>query len=349
MRRLLRDKLQVGVIVLSAAIRVPLNASTILSSAQRRGCRAVQVKLRRFSGCEPILTSARSWGEASSSLLSRRHGTRVKPDESGLLVGRATTTGAPFFASMSSMRLGSDLCYTICSPDAGSVIKTYSPDLIVNRILNPDVPFADVESEGYSKAVLTPNKAEFARLCTTLGVDAEQDPDTAAQKLANALKGPTILQKGGVDRITNGKVSCSSNLLYSSLGTRTDKDRLRWHLRREQAHVDAEGSLKRCGGQGDILAGCLGTFAGWAAIYSQEHSPRSTASSPGELAQDNLLLYAGYGAALTARACSSTSLRKAPPRHARPRPTRRGSAPRTKSCGTPSVIVDADFTLWIRS
>lgn len=81
-------------------------------------------------------------------------------------------------------------------------------------------------------------------------------------------------------------------------------------MRREQAHVDAEGSLKRCGGQGDILAGCLGTFAGWAAIYSQEHSPRSTASSPGELAQDNLLLYAGYGAALTARACSRRAFEK---------------------------------------
>lgn len=33
------------------------------------------------------------------------------------------------------MLLGADLGHVICDPSAGNVIKTYSPDMIVHRIL----------------------------------------------------------------------------------------------------------------------------------------------------------------------------------------------------------------------
>lgn len=284
----------------------------------------------------------------------------------GIVGGSRDYTGAPFFASMASMRFGCDLSYTVCTPEAGSVIKTYSPDLIVNRLLDPEKPWDEVESgvealferfhavvigpglgrdefmqncarlcitlarkkgiyivvdadglwllqnepeviKGYSRAILTPNVAEFARLCKAVNIDPQQDPDQAAKKLAQALDGPTILEKGKVDRITNG---------------------------REVLCVDTEGGLKRCGGQGDILAGCLGTLAGWAKIYEQDHpnlppttsnstaseSERNSKEGEGEstggedvIAQDRLLLLAGYAAALTARTCS----RKAYAQHKR--------------------------------
>ena len=79
--------------------------------------------------------------------------------------------------------------------------------------------------------------------------------------------------------------------------------------------MDTEGGLKRCGGQGDILAGCLGTFAGWAKIYYYSHPNLASSSSTdgGDaslIAQDRLLLLAGYGAALTARACSRLAFAK---------------------------------------
>ncbi|CBQ70889.1 conserved hypothetical protein [Sporisorium reilianum SRZ2] len=263
----------------------------------------------------------------------------------GIVGGSRDYTGAPFFASMASMRFGCDMSYTICTPEAGNVIKTYSPDLIVNRLLDADAPWGEVERavdelfarfhavvvgpglgrdafmqkcaklciglarkhdmyvvvdadglwllqnepeviSGYAKAILTPNVAEFARLCDKLGVDAKGDPDQAAKKLAAALHGPTILEKGRVDRITNGT---------------------------EVLTVDIEGGLKRCGGQGDILAGCLGTFAGWAKIYHQDHPhlPATSTNADGDLiAQDRLLLLAGYGAALTARTCSRRAFYK---------------------------------------
>lgn len=56
----------------------------------------------------------------------------------GVVGGSADYTGAPYFVAMSSMRLGADMTYNICEPSAGSVIKTYSPDLIVVRALKAD-------------------------------------------------------------------------------------------------------------------------------------------------------------------------------------------------------------------
>lgn len=61
------------------------------------------------------------------------------------------------------------------------------------------------------------------------------------------------------------------------------------------------GGLKRCGGQGDILAGCLGTFLAWATI-----SISGTGKNLGneQIEESRLPLIASYGAALVARNCS---------------------------------------------
>ncbi|KAJ2621414.1 hypothetical protein H4R22_005248, partial [Coemansia sp. RSA 1290] len=44
-------------------------------------------------------------------------------------------TGAPYFVASASLRLGTDIAYVICEKDAGPVIKSYTPDLIVNPYL----------------------------------------------------------------------------------------------------------------------------------------------------------------------------------------------------------------------
>ncbi|KAN0060568.1 hypothetical protein ACQY0O_007220 [Thecaphora frezii] len=252
----------------------------------------------------------------------------------GIVGGSNDYTGAPFFASMASMRFGADMAYTVCTPEAGSVIKTYSPDLIVNRLLDPESHIEEVKKQlaelmqrfhaivigpgmgrdqfmqtcaemvvtlakeqekylvidadglwllqnkpelirGYRRAILTPNVAEFARLCKACNVDHHAHPEEAAQNLARALDGPTILEKGKVDRVATAT---------------------------EVLDVTLEGGLKRCGGQGDILAGCLGAFAGWCRIYEDQH-PNASADEGG-IPSERLLLLAGYGAAITARVCS---------------------------------------------
>lgn len=93
---------------------------------------------------------------------------------------------------------------------------------------------------GYTDAILTPNKVEFERLCTS------QNTPLAVDKLAASFGGVTIVQKGKVDLISNGVQTWS---------------------------CDTPASPKRQGGQGYILAGTLATFCAWG-----RHSPNSLAA-----------------------------------------------------------------------
>lgn len=59
---------------------------------------------------------------------------------------------------------------------------------------------------GHKKAVLTPNVAEFGRLCSAMKIDPKEgEEEEVLKKLTLALKGPTILQKGKEDLISNGR------------------------------------------------------------------------------------------------------------------------------------------------
>ena len=63
---------------------------------------------------------------------------------SGKLViigGSLEYTGAPYFAGISALRSGCDLCKIACPVEAAIPIKCYSPDLIVQPISKPDKEF----------------------------------------------------------------------------------------------------------------------------------------------------------------------------------------------------------------
>ncbi|KAM0281004.1 hypothetical protein ACHAQH_003733 [Verticillium albo-atrum] len=53
----------------------------------------------------------------------------------GVLGGSEDYTGAPYFSAMASARLGCDMSHVICTPAAGAVIKTYSPNLMVHPLM----------------------------------------------------------------------------------------------------------------------------------------------------------------------------------------------------------------------
>lgn len=95
--------------------------------------------------------------------------------------------------------------------------------------------------KGYQEAILTPNVMEFARLCQALNVDPEAgEKKEVCGKLATALGGVTVIQKGPHDYISNGKYTLT---------------------------CDVPGGLKRSGGQGDTLTGSLATFLAWRRAY----------------------------------------------------------------------------------
>jgi len=98
--------------------------------------------------------------------------------------------------------------------------------------------------KGYEKnVILTPNIIEYRRLVNKVvnGKAPTENPKSDfgihPKDLSMKLNGITIVVKGEKDIITNGK---------------------------DTLECDEVGSLKRSGGQGDILAGAIGTFFNWA-------------------------------------------------------------------------------------
>ena len=54
-------------------------------------------------------------------------------------------TGAPYFAAISALKAGADLVHVFCEKDAGTVIKSYSPELIVHPVLDQEYGIEDIE------------------------------------------------------------------------------------------------------------------------------------------------------------------------------------------------------------
>lgn len=297
--------------------------------------------------------------------------------KSCIIGGSAAYTGAPYFSSMTTLKLGMDLATVCCSVDAAIPIKSYSPELMTRPTLIPkylanidginencgskhseqqvvdsvvktvssdvidrgnhviivgpglgkdelvmkqiaeifklvrskDLPIivdgdgihALTESpdtlKGYQHAVITPNAAEFRRLYIKYLPDTEPpamslpvddklvdfmqqnqtggileltDPlakDTV--ELANAMGGVTIIRKGPIDVISNGKIA---------------------------VYCSSQGALRRCGGQGDVLTGVIGSFLAWSSIREAKsnESKRDDHSLPGEV-------IAGYAGCLFVR------------------------------------------------
>lgn len=164
-----------------------------------------------------------------------------------------------------------DLMHATAARVVQAAIKAQIPVVIDADALqivqkNPDLV------KGYKAAVLTPNIVEFKRLCEALGVTHDSAKDTdSVEALAQALGGVTIVQKGGMDLVSNGHTTLANDL---------------------------EGGHKRSGGQGDTLTGSIATFLGWRQAYLEglwDHGDS-------QIDSDELLGLAAFGGSAITRA-----------------------------------------------
>ena len=54
-------------------------------------------------------------------------------------------TGAPYFAAISALKAGADLVHVFCEKEAGNVIKSYSPELIVHPVLDTEYVLEEID------------------------------------------------------------------------------------------------------------------------------------------------------------------------------------------------------------
>lgn len=132
--------------------------------------------------------------------------------------------------------------------------------------------------KGYKECILTPNVVEFGRLADAMGIDTKGDPEKLCEELAKAYGGPTIIQKGAKDYISNG-----THTLVS----------------------DGEGGAKRSGGQGDTLTGSLGTLLAYRRAYLDKIWDHE-----GDLDESMTLALAAYGGSAITRECSRLAFKE---------------------------------------
>ena len=215
-----------------------------------------------------------------------------------ILGGSPEYVGAPFYAGMASLRTGADLVWVVCAEGAGGPLKTLSPELMVLPLI-PAQPspaalaaaLASLQpvlsrvhslvigpglgrSEGaldFAAAVLQCAAARSPPLPTVLDADAlfllAQRPGLLASHPAvlltpNAaemerLKGLALGR--GIVILRKDLLDC---LLLTEEGLLSDEVPV-------LATVEGGGSPRRCGGQGDLLAGAAGTFLAWAAAAAE--------------------------------------------------------------------------------
>ncbi|XP_072040263.1 ATP-dependent (S)-NAD(P)H-hydrate dehydratase-like [Amphiura filiformis] len=242
-------------------------------------------------------------------------------------------TGAPYFAALTALKVGCDLSHVFCTKDAAPVIKSYSPELIVHPILDSEDFIEDmstswlskmhgliigpglgsdellhrhvkeiiiharglnipmvIDADGvrmlcknpeaiqdYRRVILTPNIVEFKHLyLAVIGNKSDgKDVQSDVMNLSRSLGNVTICLKGASDIITDG-----INVLI----------------------CDLSGSPRRCGGQGDILSGAMGTFNFWShkfcdAKTEQDQGPLVSTYGP--------TLCAAYAACLLTKRCAT--------------------------------------------
>jgi ATP-dependent NAD(P)H-hydrate dehydratase len=261
----------------------------------------------------------------------------------GVVGGSLEYTGAPYFSAISALKVGCDLSHVFCPLNAAPVIKSYSPELIVHPILDttdalelikPWLPRLHVliigpglgrdpgiletvsslihfcrDQPDYGKpliidadglfmvtknpeiirnypsgVILTPNAIEFSRLAkAVLGEQWEATPTPEPEhvrSLALALgTNVVIVHKGASDVICSGSDGVA--VVKCSVG----------------------GSGRRCGGQGDILSGGLGTFYCWAATETVRDRPEGVAPFPPQVV-------AAYAACRLTRECNQRAVVK---------------------------------------
>ena len=262
----------------------------------------------------------------------------------GVIGGSLEYTGAPYFSAISALKVGCDLSHVFCPLNAAPVIKSYSPELIVHPILDagnavelikPWLPRLHIliigpglgkdsgiletvgsiihfcrEQPHYAKplvidadglfmvtknpkvilnypkgVILTPNAIEFSRLAKSV-LDKDWEPTSApdpehVRALAAALgSNTTVVHKGQSDVIATASVGVSV------------------------VKCAAGGSGRRCGGQGDLLSGSLGTFYFWAGLKPAHDPPERDGYFPTEVV-------AAYAACRLTRECNSRAVAKA--------------------------------------
>ncbi|KAJ3671497.1 hypothetical protein LUZ60_007576 [Juncus effusus] len=118
-------------------------------------------------------------------------------------------TGAPYFAAISALKIGADLSHVFCTKDAATVIKSYSPELIVHPLLEESYSVREEEREMIQSKILTEVNKWIERFdCIVVGPGLGRDAFlldcvSGIMRLARQSNIPTVIDADGLFLVTN--------------------------------------------------------------------------------------------------------------------------------------------------
>lgn len=257
----------------------------------------------------------------------------------GIFGGSVEFTGAPYYSGISALRSGADLVYVFTVSSAAPVIKSFSPELMVMPYLDAEGGVELISSwlNRLHAVLIGPglgrNEKTFTTITEIINVLKEKPNDGGsfrpiifdADGLFFLSQNPTILKDYPGDVYITPNLVEFKNLVSTVLGISDNKppevniealckeigDNVTVVLKgridlicnvEKILQCKAEGSNRRCGGQGDLLSGVLATFAGWVSMRRMKNVPHIT-----DKYTDNIL--AGYSACCLTRACNRAAFR----------------------------------------
>ncbi|MCI4378346.1 hypothetical protein PGIGA_G00214830 [Pangasianodon gigas] len=260
-------------------------------------------------------------------LTSKKH--KGQDGRIGVIGGCQEYTGAPYFAAISALKIGADLSHVFCTKDAATVIKSYSPELIVHPVL--DSPNAVQEIEKWLPRLhslvvgpglgredkLLNNAKEVIEKSKSRGIPIVIDADglwlvskdpSVIQGYQRGILTPNFMEFSRLYEAMHHQPLDSTDLRVTAQQLSIALGNVTLVLKGEEDIItdgnqvitcSQEGSGRRCGGQGDLLSGSLGVFSHWA-----------FSSSLNATEGMNPTLVAAFGAASLTRQCNNQAFHK---------------------------------------
>ncbi|KAM9342037.1 ATP-dependent (S)-NAD(P)H-hydrate dehydratase [Pholidichthys leucotaenia] len=261
-------------------------------------------------------------------LTSKKH--KGQDGRIGIIGGCQDYTGAPYFAAISALKVGADLSHVFCTKDAATVIKSYSPELIVHPVL--DSPNAVEEIEKWlprlhglvvgpglgREDLLLKTAEEVIEKSKARGIPIVIDADglwlvtqqpSVIQGYQKGILTPNFMEFTRLYEALHHEPMDRSDYQGSVQQLSVAMGNLTLVLKGEQDLISdgskvyscsVEGSGRRCGGQGDLLSGSMGVLAHWA----------HTAFTAGILNSVNPSVVAAFGACSLTRQCNSQAFQR---------------------------------------
>ncbi|XP_077199875.1 ATP-dependent (S)-NAD(P)H-hydrate dehydratase isoform X3 [Paroedura picta] len=247
----------------------------------------------------------------------------------GIVGGCQEYTGAPYFAAISALKVGADLSHVFCTKDAATVIKSYSPELIVHPVLDSPDAIHEVEKwlprlhtvvigPGLGRDdILLENAKGIIEKSKVKGIPIVIDADglwllaqqpSLIQGYPRAILTPNAMEFSRLyEAVLRDPVDSNDHhgcvlRLSQALGNVTIVQKGERDLISDGEKVlvcSHEGSSRRCGGQGDLLSGSLGVLTHWAFL-----------AGPEKTNDQNPFLVAAFGACSLTRQCNNQAFQK---------------------------------------